>query len=100
MDRDIFWSLLVSHEYVFNFLFKITYGIVRVFLQVTQQDLEDTYNPSFKSCVKEGQSSSLMCSYNRVNGIPMCTDYELLTLKVRNQWGFDGCVKPTNFNPP
>ncbi|XP_024364102.1 probable beta-D-xylosidase 5 [Physcomitrium patens] len=60
--------------------------------KVTQQDLEDTYNPSFKSCVKEGQSSSVMCSYNRLNGIPMCTHYELLTLTVRNQWGFDGYI--------
>ena len=63
-----------------------------MFLQVTQQDLEDTYNPSFKSCVKEGQASSLMCSYNRLNGIPMCADYDLLTLTVRDQWGFEGYV--------
>lgn len=60
--------------------------------KVTEQDLEDTYNPSFKSCVKEGQSSGLMCSYNRLNGIPMCTDYDLLTLTVRNQWDFDGYI--------
>ncbi|KAG0623933.1 hypothetical protein M758_3G212400 [Ceratodon purpureus] len=60
--------------------------------KVTQQDLEDSYNPSFKSCVKEGQSSGLMCSYNRLNGIPMCADYELLTLTVRNQWGFEGYI--------
>lgn len=60
--------------------------------QVTQQDLEDTYNLPFESCVKEGKASSLMCSYNRVNGIPMCANYELLTLTVRNQWGFDGYI--------
>ncbi|KAH9562815.1 hypothetical protein CY35_05G092000 [Sphagnum magellanicum] len=60
--------------------------------KVSLQDLEDTYNPPFKSCVKEGQSSSLMCSYNRLNGIPMCTHYELLTLTVRNIWGFNGYI--------
>lgn len=60
--------------------------------KVTLQDLEDTYNPPFKSCVKEGQSSGLMCSYNRLNGIPMCTDYDLLTLTVRNQWDFEGYI--------
>jgi len=60
--------------------------------KVTEQDLEDTYNPSFKSCIKEGKSSGLMCSYNRLNGIPMCADYDLLTSRVRNQWDFDGYI--------
>jgi beta-glucosidase-like glycosyl hydrolase len=64
--------------------------------QVTLQDLEDTYNPPFKSCVIQGQSSSLMCSYNRLNGIPMCTHYELLTLTVRNSWGFNGYAITSN----
>ena len=93
-------ELLVSHKYVFNSLCKRSYNSVNIFSQVTQQDLEDTYNPPFKSCVKEGQSSSLMCSYNRLNGIPMCANYDLLTLTVRNQWGFDGYVKSTGFNLP
>jgi beta-D-xylosidase 4 len=60
--------------------------------QVTQQDLQDTYNPPFQSCVQEGQSSSLMCSYNRVNGVPTCADYSFLTETVRNNWGLNGYV--------
>ncbi len=59
-------------------------------LQVTIQDLEDTYNPPFRSCVEDGRSSSLMCSYNRVNGVPTCADYNFLTETVRNTWGLDG----------
>lgn len=27
----------------------------------------------------------------------MCTDYELLTATVRNQWGFDGYVSRSQF---
>ncbi|CAM6032967.1 unnamed protein product [Sphagnum compactum] len=60
--------------------------------QVTQQDLQDTYNPPFQSCVQEGQSSSLMCSYNRVNGVPTCADYSFLTETVRNNWGLNGYI--------
>ncbi|KAI4298555.1 hypothetical protein L6164_032102 [Bauhinia variegata] len=60
--------------------------------KVTKQDLEDTYQPPFKSCVEEGHVSSVMCSYNRVNGIPTCADPDLLQGIVRGQWGLDGYI--------
>lgn len=60
--------------------------------QVTQQDLEDTFNPPFKSCIQKGRASGLMCSYNEVNGVPNCADPNLLTTIARNTWGFDGYV--------
>ncbi|KAL7002903.1 putative beta-D-xylosidase 5 [Sarracenia purpurea var. burkii] len=60
--------------------------------QVTLQDLEDTYQPPFKSCVEEGHVSSVMCSYNRVNGIPACADPNLLKGIVRDQWNLDGYI--------
>ncbi|EXC72717.1 putative beta-D-xylosidase 5 [Morus notabilis] len=58
--------------------------------KVTKQDLEDTYQPPFKSCVEKGHVSSVMCSYNRVNGIPTCADPDLLKGVIRGQWGLDG----------
>jgi beta-glucosidase-like glycosyl hydrolase len=58
--------------------------------QVTAQDLEDTYNPPFKSCVEDGHASGIMCSYNRVNGVPTCADYNLLSKTARQNWGFYG----------
>jgi len=57
---------------------------------VTVQDLEDSFTPPFKSCVEEGRASGLMCSYNRINGVPACASYPFLTQTVRNTWGFDG----------
>ncbi|KAF5194548.1 Beta-d-xylosidase [Thalictrum thalictroides] len=60
--------------------------------KVTLQDMEDTYQPPFKSCVVEGHVSSVMCSYNRVNGVPTCADAELLKGVVRGQWGLDGYI--------
>jgi beta-D-xylosidase 4 len=59
---------------------------------VTKQDLEDTFQPPFRSCVEEGRVSSVMCSYNRVNGIPTCADPDLLKGVIREQWNLDGFV--------
>ncbi|TVU28539.1 hypothetical protein EJB05_20060 [Eragrostis curvula] len=60
--------------------------------KVSAQDLEDTYNPPFKSCVEDGHSSGIMCSYNRVNGVPTCADYNLLSKTARKDWGFYGYI--------
>lgn len=60
--------------------------------KVTPQDMEDTFQPPFKSCVEEGHVTSVMCSYNRVNGIPTCADPNLLKGVIRDQWGLDGYI--------
>lgn len=57
---------------------------------VTQQDLEDTYNPPFQSCVADGNVASVMCSYNKVNGIPTCADKNLLAGTIRGKWNLNG----------
>lgn len=59
---------------------------------VTKQDQADTYFPAFENCVKRGHVSSIMCSYNAVNGVPSCADKGLLTDLVRGQWKFDGYI--------
>ncbi|PKU69030.1 probable beta-D-xylosidase 6 [Dendrobium catenatum] len=59
--------------------------------QVSDQDMEDTFQPPFRSCIKEGGASCLMCSYNQVNGVPSCARGDLLT-EIREQWGFEGYV--------
>ncbi|KAK9097042.1 hypothetical protein Sjap_022539 [Stephania japonica] len=58
---------------------------------ISEQDLEDTYQPPFKSCIQQGKASCLMCSYNRVNGIPACARQDLLQ-EVRTKWGFNGYI--------
>ncbi|CAI9782783.1 unnamed protein product [Fraxinus pennsylvanica] len=69
--------------------------------KVTPQDLEDTFQPPFKSCVEEGHVSSVMCSYNRMNGIPTCADPNLLKGVIRGQWGLDGYVSsPSKIRAP
>ncbi|XP_010269208.1 PREDICTED: probable beta-D-xylosidase 7 [Nelumbo nucifera] len=60
--------------------------------RVSLQDLADTYQPPFHSCINQGRASGIMCAYNRVNGIPSCADYNLLSKTARGQWGFNGYI--------
>ncbi|KAI8548244.1 hypothetical protein RHMOL_Rhmol07G0258200 [Rhododendron molle] len=61
-------------------------------LQVTKQDLADTYQPPFQSCIEKGRASGIMCAYNPVNGVPNCADYDLLSKTARGLWGFQGYI--------
>jgi len=61
-------------------------------INVTARDLWETYLPAFKAAVVRGRASSLMCSYNAVNGKPTCAHSGLLNEILRKQWGFDGFV--------
>ncbi|KFK25272.1 hypothetical protein AALP_AA8G090500 [Arabis alpina] len=59
---------------------------------VNQQDMDDTFQPPFKSCVTEGNVASVMCSYNQVNGKPTCADPDLLSGVIRGQWKLNGYI--------
>ncbi|GAB2291395.1 Beta-D-xylosidase 4 [Dionaea muscipula] len=59
---------------------------------VTQQDMEDTFQPPFKSCVVDGNVASVMCSYNQINGKPSCGDHDLLYGVVRAKWKLNGYI--------
>ncbi|KAH0840843.1 LOW QUALITY PROTEIN: hypothetical protein HID58_092280, partial [Brassica napus] len=59
---------------------------------VNQQDMDDTYQPPFKSCVVDGNVASVMCSYNQVNGKPTCADPDLLAGVIRGEWKLYGYI--------
>eukprot|EP00438_Fugacium_kawagutii_P019650 Skav232823 [mRNA] locus=scaffold614:684140:687934:- [translate_table: standard] len=56
------------------------------------EDLVDSYMRPFQACVEKGRVSSLMCSYNAVNGVPSCANDWLLQTIARDNWGFDGYI--------
>ncbi|MFK2929883.1 glycoside hydrolase family 3 C-terminal domain-containing protein [Dyella agri] len=60
--------------------------------KVSPHDLEDTYLPAFRAAVAEGGAGSLMCSYNALDGVPMCANASLLETRLRKDWGFQGYV--------
>ncbi|XP_041014913.1 beta-xylosidase/alpha-L-arabinofuranosidase 2-like isoform X1 [Juglans microcarpa x Juglans regia] len=59
---------------------------------VSRQDLGDTFQPPFKSCVVDGNAASVMCSYNQVNGKPTCADPDLLSGVIRGEWKLNGYI--------
>ncbi|RWW87981.1 hypothetical protein BHE74_00003162 [Ensete ventricosum] len=59
---------------------------------VSKQDLDDTFQPPFKSCVIDGNVASVMCSYNQVNGVPTCADPDLLSGTIRGDWKLNGSL--------
>ncbi|KAL4625842.1 hypothetical protein ACB092_05G054000 [Castanea dentata] len=60
--------------------------------RVTEQGLVETFNRPFQMCVQNGDVSSVMCSYNRVNDIPVCADHKLLKETVRQDWDLHGYI--------
>jgi beta-glucosidase len=60
--------------------------------KAAEEVIRDYYLPQFRAAVVEGGAESIMCSYNRVNGIPACGDPWLLDTVLRKEWGFGGFV--------
>ncbi|KAK3113806.1 hypothetical protein LTR53_008544 [Teratosphaeriaceae sp. CCFEE 6253] len=54
----------------------------------TQQDLGEYYFQPFKTCVRDVNVGSIMCSYNSVDGIPACASEYLLQDVLRDSYGF------------
>ncbi|HWA73065.1 MAG TPA: glycoside hydrolase family 3 N-terminal domain-containing protein [Polyangiaceae bacterium] len=57
-----------------------------------EEVIRDYYLPQFRAAIVEGGAQSIMCSYNRVNGVPSCGNPWLLDTVLRKEWGFRGFV--------
>ncbi len=65
---------------------------MRVSAEVDERTLREVYLPAFERVVTEQQPWTVMCSYNRINGVYASEDPWLLTEVLRNDWGFRGLV--------
>lgn len=65
---------------------------VRVSADVDERTLREIYLPAFEHIVTTARPWTVMCSYNRVNGVWASQHRWLLTDVLRGEWGFDGLV--------
>lgn len=59
---------------------------------VSERALREIYLKGFEMTVKEGEATSIMTSYNPVNGHWAASNYDLNTTILRNEWGYGGIV--------
>ena len=59
---------------------------------IDDQTLHEVYIAPFEAAIKKADVSSIMCSYNRINGTFACGNESTLTKILRDELGFKGFV--------
>lgn len=65
---------------------------MRASSDIDERSLREIYLRAFEFVVRQARPWSLMCSYNRINGVYAAENTWLLTDVLRGEWGFDGVV--------
>ncbi len=65
---------------------------MRVSSDVDPRPLREIYLRGFQRVVEDAQPWTVMCSYNRLNGVYTSEDPWLLNSVLRDDWGFEGLV--------
>jgi len=65
---------------------------LRVSADVDERTLREMYLSAFRRVVTQARPWTVMCAYNKVNGVYASQDHWLLTEVLRDEWGFDGTV--------
>ena len=65
---------------------------MRTSADVDPRPLREVYLRGFRRVVEDAKPWTVMCSYNRVNGVYVSEDPFLLTQALRKEWGYEGVV--------
>ena len=60
--------------------------------EVDERTLREIYLRGFEIAIQKSHPESVMCSYNKINGIWASENKWLLTEVLRDEWGYDGVV--------
>lgn len=59
---------------------------------VSERALREIYLKGYEIAVKEGKARAIMTTYGPINGIWTAGNFDLCTVILRKEWGFDGIV--------
>lgn len=59
---------------------------------IDERTFREIYLSVFEKIIKTAKPKSVMCAYNKINGIFSSENKKLLTDILRTEWGFDGMV--------
>ena len=59
---------------------------------IDERTLREIYLSAFEEVVKTSKPDTLMCSYNKINGVYSSENPWLLNEVLRSEWGFEGLV--------
>lgn len=60
--------------------------------EMDERTAREIYLAAFEGAVKQAKPWTVMCSYNRINGVYAAQNRKSLTDILRKEWGFDGFV--------
>ena len=60
--------------------------------QIEERTLREIYLAAFEDAVREQKPWTVMCSYNKINGVYAAGNKKYLTDVLRDEWEFDGFV--------
>ncbi|MEU0468995.1 glycoside hydrolase family 3 C-terminal domain-containing protein [Amycolatopsis sp. NPDC006131] len=63
---------------------------MRISADVDERTLREMYLRAFQRVVTQARPWTVMCSYNRINGVHASQNRWLLTEVLREEWGFEG----------
>jgi beta-glucosidase len=66
----------------------------KINVTVSERLLREYFLPHFKAGIVEGRASSIMSSYNAINGTPGAEHEFLLKTLLRDEWKFEGFIVP------